>query len=78
MPELVTAVRVSISIRDPLAGYVLKAIHPDEPSGVRFEVSGDVLALTAVFDREAKARAWIESESRLISTILKTLNQSLL
>ena len=75
MPE---SIRVSISVRDRLVPYVVEALKPDEDDNVNFVLSGDALTVTAAFEREAKARAWIESEARIISTILKTLNQSLL
>ncbi|MDP7975537.1 MAG: hypothetical protein ACP5T5_00810 [Thermoprotei archaeon] len=71
-------IRVSISVRDRLVQYVVEALRPDEDDNVSFVVSGDLLTVTAAFKRDAKARAWIESEARIISTILKTLNQSLL
>ena len=58
-----------------VAPLLVKSLGPD--SGGETQNLENLFIMKATFQREAKARAWIESEVRLITTILKTLDDGL-
>lgn len=72
----VQKVKVGIRVRSKYPSILIQALRPDEPES-GFLVEGDELRMSGEFIRVPKARAWLEAESRLITTILKTLDQDL-
>jgi len=70
------SIMVTLKADTNLAHVIAIALKPD--AGAKVNASNSEVIMQAVFQRESKARAWIESETRLISTILKTLNGEVL
>ncbi|MGC8631551.1 MAG: hypothetical protein ACP5T2_03905 [Thermoprotei archaeon] len=70
------SITVTLKADAKIADIIAIALKPD--AGAKVNASNNEVIMQAVFERESKARAWIESETRLISTILKTLNGEVL